>query len=270
MGVLKGGRELPDDIRQKVQSDGSLVISPVQKQDDSGVYTCWARNKQGHSARRSGEVAVIGKWSTFHFAYTIDLLVLLFVLYVSAAFDMMTRIECVSVFICMFLCVIHSHTSTYTCIRTCLTEFIFHSSVQFFFAVYFSWKSFFLLSYSHTHTHAPFSVDVWCGFLCWFCFVLFHFISLTGWIECSRTNLKLNSFWIDLVLFSTFCFCLVWNFVDGFFSGLFCFTFPFRLFVNWTNNKYLPFSFFWWTRNFFGWKRKKKKLNATLRNNNVL
>lgn len=58
---LKGGRELPDDIRQKVQSDGSLVISPVQKQDDSGVYTCWARNKQGHSARRSGEVAVIGK-----------------------------------------------------------------------------------------------------------------------------------------------------------------------------------------------------------------
>lgn len=58
---FEGGRELPDDIRQKVQSDGSLVISPVQKQDDSGVYTCWARNKQGHSARRSGEVAVIGK-----------------------------------------------------------------------------------------------------------------------------------------------------------------------------------------------------------------
>lgn len=58
---LEGGRELPDDIRQKVQGDGSLVINPVQKQDDSGVYTCWARNKQGHSARRSGEVTVIGK-----------------------------------------------------------------------------------------------------------------------------------------------------------------------------------------------------------------
>jgi hypothetical protein len=57
-----GGRELPDDIRQKVQSDGSLVISPVQKAADSGVYTCWARNKQGHSARRSGEVAVIGQY----------------------------------------------------------------------------------------------------------------------------------------------------------------------------------------------------------------
>lgn len=56
-----GGRELPDDIRQKVQIDGSLVINPVQKSADSGVYTCWARNKQGHSARRSGEVTVIGK-----------------------------------------------------------------------------------------------------------------------------------------------------------------------------------------------------------------
>jgi Down syndrome cell adhesion molecule-like protein 1 len=56
----RGGRELPEDIRQKVQPDGSLVIAPVQKKDDSGVYTCWARNKQGHSARRSGEVSVIG------------------------------------------------------------------------------------------------------------------------------------------------------------------------------------------------------------------
>lgn len=57
----RGGRELPEDIRQKVQVDGSLIISPVQKKDDSGVYTCWARNKQGHSARRSGEVSVIGQ-----------------------------------------------------------------------------------------------------------------------------------------------------------------------------------------------------------------
>lgn len=57
----RGGRELPEDIRQKVQTDGSLVVSPVQKKDDSGVYTCWARNKQGHSARRSGEVNVIGQ-----------------------------------------------------------------------------------------------------------------------------------------------------------------------------------------------------------------
>jgi len=44
-----------------VQSDGTLVINPVEKATDAGVYTCTAKNKQGHSARRSGEVAVIGK-----------------------------------------------------------------------------------------------------------------------------------------------------------------------------------------------------------------
>lgn len=57
----KAGRELPEDIRQKVEIDGTLTIFPVQKNEDSGVYTCWAKNKQGLSARRSGEVKVIGK-----------------------------------------------------------------------------------------------------------------------------------------------------------------------------------------------------------------
>lgn len=59
----RANRELPDDLRQKVLSDGTLTISSVQKKGDAGVYTCWARNKQGHSARRSGDVAVIGKAS---------------------------------------------------------------------------------------------------------------------------------------------------------------------------------------------------------------
>jgi hypothetical protein len=59
----KGGRELPEDIRQKVDGEGTLTIFPVQKSEDSGVYTCWAKNKQGLSARRSGEVKVIGKLS---------------------------------------------------------------------------------------------------------------------------------------------------------------------------------------------------------------
>uniref|UniRef100_A0A182N231 Ig-like domain-containing protein n=1 Tax=Anopheles dirus TaxID=7168 RepID=A0A182N231_9DIPT len=64
----RGGRELPEDMRQKVQTDGTLEIKEVQKSLDSGVYTCWARNKQGHSARRSGEVAVIvpPKLNPFH------------------------------------------------------------------------------------------------------------------------------------------------------------------------------------------------------------
>jgi hypothetical protein len=61
VSLFQGGRELPDDLRQKVQSDGTLVISPVQKATDAGVYTCSAKNKQGHSAKRSGEVTVIGK-----------------------------------------------------------------------------------------------------------------------------------------------------------------------------------------------------------------
>ncbi|KAL1130463.1 hypothetical protein AAG570_011711 [Ranatra chinensis] len=56
----KGGRELPDELRQKViSSTGLLIINPVQKNADAGVYTCWARNKQGQTARRSGEVTVI-------------------------------------------------------------------------------------------------------------------------------------------------------------------------------------------------------------------
>ncbi|XP_048515678.1 Down syndrome cell adhesion molecule-like protein Dscam2 isoform X2 [Athalia rosae] len=55
----RGGQELPNDMRQKVLADGTLIVSTVQKQGDSGVYTCWATNKQGHSARRSGDVAVI-------------------------------------------------------------------------------------------------------------------------------------------------------------------------------------------------------------------
>ncbi|XP_063239602.1 LOW QUALITY PROTEIN: cell adhesion molecule Dscam2-like [Bacillus rossius redtenbacheri] len=55
----RSGRELPDDLRQKVHPDGTLVVSQVEKTKDAGVYTCTARNKQGHSARRSGEVAVI-------------------------------------------------------------------------------------------------------------------------------------------------------------------------------------------------------------------
>ncbi|XP_017789057.1 PREDICTED: Down syndrome cell adhesion molecule-like protein Dscam2 [Habropoda laboriosa] len=55
----RANRELPDDLRQKVLTDGTLVITSVQKKGDAGVYTCSARNKQGHSARRSGDVAVI-------------------------------------------------------------------------------------------------------------------------------------------------------------------------------------------------------------------
>ncbi|RZF37195.1 hypothetical protein LSTR_LSTR017473 [Laodelphax striatellus] len=56
----RGGRELPEDLRQRVLPGGILKISPVQKASDAGLYTCWARNKQGQTARRTGEVTVIG------------------------------------------------------------------------------------------------------------------------------------------------------------------------------------------------------------------
>jgi len=56
----RNGSELPNALRQKVLADGTLIIEPVQKREDSGVYTCWARNKDGQTARRSGEVDVIG------------------------------------------------------------------------------------------------------------------------------------------------------------------------------------------------------------------
>lgn len=59
---LIGGRELPEDLRQKVNpTTGVLVIDPVQKGPDAGLYTCWAKNKQGQTAKRSGEISVIGE-----------------------------------------------------------------------------------------------------------------------------------------------------------------------------------------------------------------
>lgn len=51
---------MPEDLRQRVLPGGILRIDPVQKTTDAGLYTCWARNKQGQTARRTGEVAVIG------------------------------------------------------------------------------------------------------------------------------------------------------------------------------------------------------------------
>ncbi|XP_059476003.1 cell adhesion molecule Dscam2 isoform X1 [Neocloeon triangulifer] len=53
------GRELPVDLRQKVFPNGTLAIRHVQKPTDAGMYTCTARNKQGHSSRRNGEITVI-------------------------------------------------------------------------------------------------------------------------------------------------------------------------------------------------------------------
>ncbi|XP_065348547.1 cell adhesion molecule Dscam2 isoform X2 [Cloeon dipterum] len=55
----RNGRELPVDLRQKVFPNGTLSIRHVQKPTDAGIYTCTARNKQGISSRRNGEITVI-------------------------------------------------------------------------------------------------------------------------------------------------------------------------------------------------------------------
>nr|XP_018897402.1 PREDICTED: Down syndrome cell adhesion molecule-like protein Dscam2 isoform X3 [Bemisia tabaci] len=55
----KSGRELPEDLRQKILPGGVLIVSNVQKNVDAGVYTCRARNKQGQMGQRSGEVVII-------------------------------------------------------------------------------------------------------------------------------------------------------------------------------------------------------------------
>lgn len=61
----KNNKQLPTEIRQSVERDGTLVITSVQKDSDVGVYTCVARNKQGQKARRTGEVSVIGIYFFF-------------------------------------------------------------------------------------------------------------------------------------------------------------------------------------------------------------
>uniref|UniRef100_T1IX56 Down syndrome cell adhesion molecule n=1 Tax=Strigamia maritima TaxID=126957 RepID=T1IX56_STRMM len=55
----KGGRSLPVNLRQLVFPNGTLVIEEVQREADSGTYTCLARNNQGQSAKSDVDVAVL-------------------------------------------------------------------------------------------------------------------------------------------------------------------------------------------------------------------
>ena len=52
---------LPVNRRQRVYPNGTMFIQQVQKQTDSGTYTCQARNKQKMSDRRDVEVHVLGE-----------------------------------------------------------------------------------------------------------------------------------------------------------------------------------------------------------------
>lgn len=57
------GAILPANRRQRVFSNGTLVVSNAQQTRDAGTYTCQAQNRQKHTARRDVEVQVLGEYS---------------------------------------------------------------------------------------------------------------------------------------------------------------------------------------------------------------
>ena len=56
------GRQLPINDRQRVYTNGTLIIEDVQRSEDAATYTCIARNEQGYSARSDLEVTVMGEF----------------------------------------------------------------------------------------------------------------------------------------------------------------------------------------------------------------
>lgn len=53
------GQVLPLNRRQRVYSNGTLVIEQTQNVEDAGTYTCQAMNRQKNSARRDVEVQIL-------------------------------------------------------------------------------------------------------------------------------------------------------------------------------------------------------------------
>ncbi|KAJ8960259.1 hypothetical protein NQ318_003984 [Aromia moschata] len=53
------GQVLPVNRRQRVYSNGTLVVEQTQRREDAGTYTCQAQNRQRNTARRDVEVQVI-------------------------------------------------------------------------------------------------------------------------------------------------------------------------------------------------------------------
>ncbi|KAK6619885.1 hypothetical protein RUM44_006285 [Polyplax serrata] len=70
----KDGVRLPTSVRQRV-SNNTLSIENVQKDTDQGSYTCFARNRQGHSSHKGVQVKVIvpPKITPFTFAQDLKL-----------------------------------------------------------------------------------------------------------------------------------------------------------------------------------------------------
>lgn len=57
----RDGQTLPVNRRQRVYTNGTLIIEQTQRTEDAGTYTCQASNRQRNTARRDVEVQILGK-----------------------------------------------------------------------------------------------------------------------------------------------------------------------------------------------------------------
>lgn len=56
-----GEESLPQNRRQRVFPNGTLVIDHIQREADSGRYTCTAENRAGRRASRDVQINVFGE-----------------------------------------------------------------------------------------------------------------------------------------------------------------------------------------------------------------
>lgn len=56
---------MPINKWQSVADNGTLIINNVQQSTDQGTFTCEARGRQGHVARGSVAISVMGKILNF-------------------------------------------------------------------------------------------------------------------------------------------------------------------------------------------------------------
>lgn len=61
MFTFAGNTRLPINHRQRVSSNGTLVLSAVDPVYDEGVYSCDARDSNGHGSRQSVYIHVMGR-----------------------------------------------------------------------------------------------------------------------------------------------------------------------------------------------------------------
>lgn len=60
--IVAGDQMLRDGDKYALDHQGVLTVRSASRADDAGVYSCVARDRQGHTARRDVSVDVVGKW----------------------------------------------------------------------------------------------------------------------------------------------------------------------------------------------------------------